>query len=82
VFAVTDFKVGVIDVDFGIGYGLTSGSDRWVAKTILTYAFPVGDNKQDEKAGIKTPPTMKASLRQPSASTTVQAIADPFAGMR
>jgi hypothetical protein len=80
VFAVADFKVGVIDVDFGIGYGLTEGSDRWVAKTILSYAFPVGD-KQDDKAGIKTPPTMKASLRQTSAST-VQAVADPFAGMR
>jgi hypothetical protein len=81
VFAVADFKVGVIDVDFGIGYGLTEGSDRWVAKTILTYAFPVA-GKQDDTAGIKTPPTMKASLRQASVSTTVQAIADPFAGMR
>jgi hypothetical protein len=80
VFAVVDFKVGVIDVDFGIGYGLTEGSDRWVAKTILSYAFPVGD-KQDDKAGIKTPPTMKALPRQTSAST-VQAAADPFAGMR
>ena len=68
-------------VDFGIGYGLTPGSDRWVAKTILSYAFPV-DGKQDDKTVIKTPPTMKASLRQSSAATTVQAIADPFAGMR
>jgi hypothetical protein len=25
-FAVTDFEVGEIDVDLGIGYGLTSGS--------------------------------------------------------
>jgi hypothetical protein len=40
-FVVTDFKLGVLDVDFGIGYGLTSSSDRWVFKTILGYAFPV-----------------------------------------
>src|SRR6266478_6789883 len=34
-FAVTDFKLGVIDVNFGVGYGLTPVSDRWVIKTIL-----------------------------------------------
>ncbi|MGZ5874671.1 MAG: hypothetical protein ACXWKP_21435 [Bradyrhizobium sp.] len=40
-FLVTDFKLGVFDVDFGVGYGLTSSSDRWVIKTIIGYAFPV-----------------------------------------
>ena len=40
-FAVTDFKLGVFDVDFGVGYGLTPASDRWVIKTIIGYAFPV-----------------------------------------
>lgn len=40
-FAVTDFKLGVFDVDFGVGYGLTTASDRWVVKTIIGYAFPV-----------------------------------------
>jgi hypothetical protein len=40
-FAVTDFKLGVIDVNFGVGYGLTPVSDRWVIKTILGCAFPV-----------------------------------------
>ena len=40
-FAVTDFKAGVFDVDFGVGYGLTPASDRWVIKTIIGYAFPV-----------------------------------------
>ena len=40
-FAVTDFKVGVLDVNFGVGYGLSAASDRWVIKTILGYAFPV-----------------------------------------
>ncbi len=79
VFAVTDFKVGVIDVDFGIGYGITEGSDRWVAKTILTYAFPVNGKQDDKASGMKAPPTMKASLQQPS---TLQTLADPFAEMR
>jgi hypothetical protein len=40
-FAVTDFKLGVVDVNFGVGYGLTPASDRFVIKTILGYAFPV-----------------------------------------
>jgi hypothetical protein len=48
-FAVTDFKVGVFDVDFGVGYGLTPASDRWVVKTIIGYAFPVpGSNSAGE----------------------------------
>jgi hypothetical protein len=79
VFAVADFKVGVIDVDLGLGYGLTEGSDRWVAKTILSYAFPVSDKEDGKAPGIKAPPTMRASWQQPS---TLQAVADPFAGMR
>jgi hypothetical protein len=43
-FAVTDFKFGVFDVDLGIGYGLTPASDRWVVKTIIGYAFPVPES--------------------------------------
>lgn len=40
-FVVTDFKLDVFDVNFGVGYGLTPASDRWVIKTIVGYAFPV-----------------------------------------
>jgi hypothetical protein len=40
-FAVTDFKVGEFDVNFGIGHGFTTGSDRLIFKTIVGYAFPV-----------------------------------------
>jgi hypothetical protein len=40
-FAVTDFKIGDFGVNFGVGYGLTPASDRWVIKTIVGYAFPV-----------------------------------------
>jgi hypothetical protein len=47
-FAVTDFKLGVMDVNFGVGYGLTPGSDRWVIKTILGYAFPVPGSNSNE----------------------------------
>jgi len=50
-FAVTDFKLGVFDVNFGVGYGLTPGSDRLVVKTIIGYAFPVpGSEKKTERA--------------------------------
>jgi hypothetical protein len=80
-FAVIDFKVGDIDVDFGLGYGLTSGSDRFMAKTILTYAFPVPGKPQDDKSpAMKAPPSMRSSsARQLSAA---QIASDPFSGMR
>jgi hypothetical protein len=34
-FAVTDFKLDVFSVNFGLGYGLTPASDRFVIKTIF-----------------------------------------------
>ena len=77
-FAVVDFKIGAVDVDFGLGYGLTPGSDRFMAKTILTYAIPVA-GKQDDKPSIKAPMTMKSPMRPTSAA---QLASDPFAGMR
>jgi hypothetical protein len=46
-FAVTDFKVSAIDVELGAGYGLTPGSDRFVVKAILGYAFPVPGKGND-----------------------------------
>jgi hypothetical protein len=46
-FAVTDFKLGVFDVNFGVGFGLTPASDRFVVKTIVGYAFPVPGAKPD-----------------------------------
>lgn len=35
IYAVVDFKVGRLDVNAGLGYGLTGGSDRLMAKLIL-----------------------------------------------
>jgi hypothetical protein len=53
-FAVTDFKLGVFDVDLGLGFGLTSGSDQLIGKTIISYAFPVpgsGSEPDDRSSG-------------------------------
>jgi hypothetical protein len=35
IYGVVDFKVGRFDVDFGVGYGLTGGSDRLITKLII-----------------------------------------------
>jgi hypothetical protein len=52
-FAVTDFKAGVVDVELGVGYGFTSGSDRVVAKAIIGYAFPVPGKGTDGNTAPK-----------------------------
>jgi hypothetical protein len=66
-FAVTDFKLGVFDVNFGVGYGLTPASDRWVVKTIVGYAFPVPGGKPvaTERASVNGPvnPMSRSSAR-------------------
>ena len=67
-FAVTDFKLGVFDVDFGVGYGLTPASDRWVIKTIIGYAFPVpGTNSATGECSAAGPvnPMAHSSARLP-----------------
>jgi hypothetical protein len=53
-YAVTDFKVGDVDVQLGLGYGLTSGSDRVMAKTIISYAIPVsGAGDKNDRSSAK-----------------------------
>ena len=67
-FLVTDFKLGVVDVNFGVGYGLTSSSDRWVVKTILGYAFPVpGSSSSAEERSSTGPinPMSRNATRMP-----------------
>src|ERR1700716_987656 len=54
-FAVTDFKLGVFGVNFGVGYGLTPASDRLVIKTIVGYAFPVPDSKSGTSDAVRGP---------------------------
>jgi hypothetical protein len=64
-FAVTDFKLGVIDVNFGVGYGLTQASDRWVVKAILGYAFPSGNGPPSDDRPVAGPvnPMSHPSMR-------------------
>lgn len=45
----------MIGVNFGVGYGLTPASDRWVIKTILGYAFPVPGSDSNANARMITP---------------------------
>ncbi len=79
VFGVVDFKVGEIDVDFGLGYGITGGSDRFIVKTILGYAFPIPGQDQADKSSLKAPLTTRAGMRATSAADVAS---DPFLGMR
>jgi hypothetical protein len=76
-FAVTDFKLGKLDINLGIGYGLTPGSDRLVAKTIIGYAFPVPDKGDGAGARMpNAPPTARSATRS---SVTGAFLPDPFA---
>jgi hypothetical protein len=61
-FAVIDFKVSKVDVELGAGYGFTTGSDRFVLKAILGYAFPV-PGKSDDGNSPSTPLGMGTSAR-------------------
>ena len=81
-FGTVDFKVGVIDVDFGLGYGFTSGSDRFVAKSILTYQLPVAGKEDEGKVDKlpKRPPGMRLSVRPPTSVADI--LSDPFSGLR
>jgi hypothetical protein len=67
-FAVTDFKLGVFGVNFGVGYGLTPASDRFVVKTIVAYAFPVPGSSSgaSDRAAASGPvnPMAHASARR------------------
>jgi len=64
-YAVTDFKVNMVDVELGVGYGFTPGSDRLVFKAIIGYAFPVpGSNDSSMQAA--PPLAMGTPLRSPS----------------
>jgi hypothetical protein len=63
-FAVTDFKVRTVDVELGVGYGFTPGSDGLVVKAIIGHAFPV-PGKSDGGSSPNTPLVMGTSNRPP-----------------
>lgn len=62
-FAVTDFTLGIFGVNFGVGYGLTPASDRWVVKTIVGYAFPVPGSNANARVVTPVNPMAHASGR-------------------
>jgi hypothetical protein len=62
-FAVTDFKVKMIDVELGAGYGFTPGSDRLVLKVIIGYDFPVPGKSNDSDNARATPLAMGTAAR-------------------
>jgi hypothetical protein len=66
IFAVTDFKLAKFDIELGVGYGLTPGSDRLITKAIIGYAFPVPGKGNDEAGDHATmaPMVTKAGARQ------------------
>ena len=62
---MTDFKFGDFDIELGLGYGLTSGSDRLIAKAIIGYDFPVpGSTNKSNDTSLKPPLVLKARPRQ------------------
>jgi hypothetical protein len=73
-FAVTDFKLGVFDIDFGFGFGLTSGSDKMIVKTIISYAFPAPGTKNDadssSQSALMAPRPMLRARRDNQFSAT------------
>ena len=50
IYAVVDFKIGRFDVNAGVGYGLTPGSDRLMAKMIIGTDLTPGVNRPTEPA--------------------------------
>jgi len=62
-FAVTDFKVNTVDLELGVGYGLTPGSDGLVIKAFIAYAFPVPGKSDNAGSSPSTPLAMGTSPR-------------------
>jgi hypothetical protein len=63
IYAVTDFKVGRWDVNAGIGYGLTSASDRWMVKMIIGTELNEGtEDKTGERKMMRRPASRTGGL--------------------
>ena len=64
IFAVADFKLAQFDVELGVGWGLTPGSDGLVTKAIIGYAFPVPGADREGGSNFQAKPLVtKASVR-------------------
>ena len=65
-YAVVDFKIGRFDVNAGVGYGLTHGSDRLMAKMIIGTDLTEGasDKSSDGGKTLRRPePRLSSSSR-------------------
>jgi hypothetical protein len=67
IYAVVDFKVGRFDVNAGVGYGLTPGSDRLMAKMIIGTDLTEGasDKSSEESKTLRRPESRMGSLSRP-----------------
>jgi hypothetical protein len=67
VYAVVDFKIGRFDVNAGVGYGLTPGSDRLMYKMIIGTDLTEGvsDKSSEESKTLRRPETRMGSLSRP-----------------
>jgi hypothetical protein len=55
--------VNTVDVELGVGYGFTPGSDGLVIKAIIGYAFPVPGKSDDGGSSPSMPLAMGTSAR-------------------
>jgi hypothetical protein len=66
IYAVVDFKIGRFDVNAGVGYGLTPGSDRLMAKMIIGTDLNEGlPDKSSEANTLRRPDGRMSGLRRP-----------------
>jgi hypothetical protein len=77
IYAVVDFKIGRFDVNAGVGYGLTPGSDRLMAKMIIGADLTEGasDKSSEGSKTFRRPESrMSGSSRQNCACSRVPTI--------
>jgi hypothetical protein len=55
IYAVVDFKIGRFDVNAGLGYGLTPGSDRLMAKMIIGMDLNEAGKSNDQPKLMRRP---------------------------
>ena len=67
IYAVVDFKIGRFDVNAGVGYGLTPGSDRLMYKMIIGTDLTEGvsDKSSEESKTLGRPESRMGSLSRP-----------------
>src|SRR6266581_1914724 len=75
VYGVVDFKAGRFEIELGVGYGLTPGSDRWMTKMMITtnlFDEPGEEAKQPQNSNRKLQ-TAKAPVRKAPVKKAMEA---------